>query len=140
MKRIKVILLILILHISMSATFVQAEIVISNIQVIDLGTLPDGTTSSAIDINDAGNIVGNSETLTGETHAFFLSGGTMSDIGILPGGDTSRANGINDLNQVVGQANLLNLITGDLVFHGFQWQGGVISDLGAFPPKMISIP
>lgn len=135
MKCIKVILLILILHISMSATHVQAEIVISNIQVIDLGTLSGGTTSSARDINDAGNIVGSSETLTGETHAFFLSGGIMSDIGTLPGGDTSRANGINDLNQVVGEANLINLVTGDLVFHGFEWQGGVISDLGAYPPE-----
>lgn len=135
MKFIKAIFFILILHISMSASLVQAEIIISSIQVIDLGALPGGTTSSARDINDAGNIVGSSETSTGETHAFFLSGGVMSDIGILSGGDTSRATGINDFNQVVGRANGLNLITGDLVFHGFKWQGGVISDLGAYPPE-----
>lgn len=111
MKCIKVILIILILHISMGISLVQAEIVISNIQIVDLGTLPGGNTSRATDINDAGNIVGSSETLSGETHAFFLSGGIMSDIGTLPGGDTSRANGINDHNQVVGRANLYNSIT-----------------------------
>ena len=135
MKFYKVVFLILILHISMSTSLVQAETIISSIQVIDLGPLLGGTTSSARDINDAGNIVGSRETLTGKTHAFFLSGGIMSDIGTLPGGDTSRANGINDLNQVVGSANLYNSITDELVFHGFKWQGGVISDLGAYPPE-----
>lgn len=135
MKDLKFIFLTLMLYLFMGSSLVQAEIIISDIQIIDLGTLPGGITSSARDINEAGNIVGSSETLSGETHAFFLFGGVMSDIGVLPGGDTSRATGINDLNQVVGGANLLNLITLDLVFHGFKWQGGVISDLGAFPPE-----
>ncbi|MDH3856839.1 MAG: hypothetical protein OEV07_02510 [Gammaproteobacteria bacterium] len=135
MKYCKFTFLILMLPIFMGTSLVQAEIVISNLQVIDLGTLPGGTTSSAQDINDAGNIVGSSETSSGETHAFFFSGGVMSDIGTLPGGDFSHANGINDLDQVVGVSNLLNLTTGDLVNHGFEWHGGVIRDLGAFPPQ-----
>jgi probable HAF family extracellular repeat protein len=135
MKCLKYTFLILLLQIFLGADFVQAGIVISDIQVIDLGTLPGGTASSARDINDAGNIVGSSETLSGETHAFFLSGGMMSDIGTLPGGDASQANGINDVNQVVGSSNLLNSITGDTIFHGFEWQSGVIRDLGAFPPE-----
>lgn len=135
MKYFKFIFLALMLYIFMGISLVQSEVVISDIQIIDLGTLPGGTMSTARDINEAGNIAGSSETLSGETHAFIFSGGVMTDIGTLPGGDTSRAFGINDLNQVVGGANLLNLITGDLVFHGFEWQGGVISDLGAFPPQ-----
>ena len=135
MKYFKFIFLTLMLYIFTGTSLVQSEVVISDIQIIDLGALPGGTTSSARDINEAGNIVGSSQTLSGATHAFIISGGVMTDIGTLPGGDTSRAFGINDLNHVVGGANLLSLITGDLVFHGFEWQGGVISDLGAFPPE-----
>lgn len=132
---IKYTLLMLTIHMFVGAGQASADIVISDIQVIDLGTLPGGSTSRARDINDAGNIVGSSETLSGETHAFFLSGGLMSDIGTLPGGDFSLASGINDLNQVVGRANLFNSVSGDIVSHGFEWQGGVIRDLGAFPPE-----
>jgi len=114
----------------------QADIVISDIQAIDLGVFDGGTTSTASDINDAGNIVGSSDTLSGETHAFFLpSGGVITDINTLPGGDNSHANGINDLNQVVGRSNYLNPITSVKVNHGFIWEGGVIRDLGAFPPE-----
>lgn len=128
--------LLAILPIFTGTGLAQAEIVISEIHAIDLETLPGGSTSTASDINDAGNIAGSSDTLSGETHAFFLSGGVMSDIGTLSGGDTSHANGINDLNQVVGRANILNGITGEKVLHGFEWQqGGVIRDLGAYPPE-----
>jgi probable HAF family extracellular repeat protein len=117
------------------ADTVTTKIVISDIQAIDLGVLNGGSTSTASDINDAGNIVGSSDTLSGDTHAFYLpAGGVMTDLTTLPGGDTSYANGINDLNQVVGTANLWNGITGNKVFHGFEWEGGVIRDLGAFPP------
>ncbi|MCU7850285.1 MAG: hypothetical protein KZQ89_20335 [Candidatus Thiodiazotropha sp. (ex Lucinoma kastoroae)] len=135
-KDIKLSLISLMLFILLVSSLVQAEIVISEIQAIDLDTLPGGNTSTAHDINDAGNIVGSSDSLSGETHAFFLpSGGVMNDITTLPGGDNSHALGINDLNQVVGRSNHLNLITGDIVNHGFIWEGGVIRDLGAFPPQ-----
>jgi probable HAF family extracellular repeat protein len=104
--------------------------VISDIQVIDLGTLPGGAHSTAADINDTGEIVGTSETTSGEDHAFIITiGPVMSDIGTL-GGDRSSASGINDFGQVVGNSsNLLGVI------HGFEWQDGVIRDLGAFPPQ-----
>lgn len=104
--------------------------VISNIQVIDLGTLPGGVNSSASDINNAGDIVGTSETMSGQRHAFILIGSVMTDLGTLPGGDRSSASGINNLRQVVGSAR--NSVG---VFHGFVWQSGVMRDLGAFPPE-----
>ncbi len=136
MKYFKYILQILLLQALMGTGLVQAAKIISSIQAIDLGVLPGGEDSSARDINDAGNIVGSSKVPTADTHAFFLpAGGVMQDIGTLPGGDTSQAYGINDLNQIVGGANLLNPITGDLVFHGFVWKDGTITDLGAFPPE-----
>jgi probable HAF family extracellular repeat protein len=104
--------------------------IISKIQVIDLGTLPGGSHSTAADINTAGDIVGTSETTSGEEHAFIITGSAMVDIGTLPGGDRSSASGINNLGQVVGTAR--NSVG---VNHGFVWQSGVIRDLGAFPPE-----
>jgi probable HAF family extracellular repeat protein len=129
-------LLALIFPIFLGSGLAQAEIVITDIQAIDLGTLPGGTSSVARDINEIGNIVGRSDTLSGETHAFFLpSGGVMQDLGTLPGGDASVALGVNDNDQVVGRSNILNSITNDLVNHGFIWESGVIRDLGAYPPE-----
>ena len=106
------------------------DLVISDIQIVDLGTLPGGTNSSANDINDAGDIVGSSETMSGQTHGFILIGSVKTDLGTLPGGDQSVANGINSLRQVVGSAH-----NSAGVFHGFMWQSGVLRDLGAYPPE-----
>lgn len=135
MRTLKPILASLLLQLSFGVQLVYADLVIQDIQRIDLGTLPGGSNSTARDINDAGNIVGGSETLSGETHGFFLSSGVMTDIGLLPGGDTSIALGINDLDQIVGRSTQFNPLTGNLVLHGFVWQSGVLQDLGAFPPE-----
>ncbi|MEW8660359.1 MAG: hypothetical protein AB2603_18775 [Candidatus Thiodiazotropha endolucinida] len=126
----------LMLAIFLGSSFVQAEIVITDIQAVDLGTLPDGTSSIAYDINEFGNIVGRSDTPSGEIHAFYLpAGGVMQDLGTLTDGDSSVALGLNDDDQVVGRSNILNPITNDLVNHGFIWESGVMYDLGAFPPQ-----
>ncbi|SEN82137.1 probable extracellular repeat, HAF family [Nitrosospira multiformis] len=71
-----------------------------------LKSLPDGLTTVAHDINDAGQVVGYSETATGEHHAFITgpNGVGMTDLGTL-GGDYSVAYGINDAGQVVGDSS-----------------------------------
>src|SRR5689334_19062359 len=59
------------------------------VAVADLGTL-GGASSRAHDVNVFGQVVGESATAAGETHAFFWSRGRMIDLGTL-GGTSSVA-------------------------------------------------
>ena len=63
----------------------------------------------AYGINDAGQVVGYSETANGQIHAFITGpdGAGMTDLGTL-GGDFSIAYGINDAGQVVGESTTDN--------------------------------
>ena len=81
--------------------------------VTDLGTL-GGYASNATDLNQAGQVVGASDTADGFYRAFVWDNGTMTDLGTL-GGIHSWAEGINDQGQVVGSAYL----PGDASIHGF---------------------
>jgi probable HAF family extracellular repeat protein len=89
----------------------------------DLGTL-GGRNSYARGINPTGQVVGDSETATGQTHAFLWSRGVMLDLGTL-GGDYSIAHGINAAGQVVGESR-----TGTGEAHAFLWEEGRMTDLG----------
>jgi probable HAF family extracellular repeat protein len=87
--------------------------------ITPLGTL-GGPTSAAAAINNAGQIVGNSDTSSGPSHAFLCSGGTMLDLGTPAGATSSSATAINDGGQVTGNTNDL---------HGLLYSGGSISPL-----------
>jgi probable HAF family extracellular repeat protein len=75
--------------------------------LLDLGTLPGDSYSSAAHINAAGQIVGWSASADAATYRGFLwSNGVMQDLNTLIPADSgwqiSFANGINDLGQIVG--------------------------------------
>jgi probable HAF family extracellular repeat protein len=96
--------------------------------VVDLGSL-GGDFSVALDINARGQVVGQSETASGEFHAFLWEDGVMTDLGTLgadPSGfGFSYAIAINNQGEVVGQST-----TPDGEFDSFIWKHGTMTDLG----------
>jgi probable HAF family extracellular repeat protein len=94
-----------------------------------LGTLPDLDWSTPSDINDEGQITGNSFILGpgGGRRGWFYEDGDMTDIGHL-GGNRSSAYAINEIGQVVGSSyNETN------VNHAILWEDGNMTDLGVLP-------
>ena len=50
---------------------------------LDLGTLPGGTTSHGLGVNDSGYAVGSAATANGLSHAFLFANGVMTDLNSL---------------------------------------------------------
>ncbi len=94
--------------------------------MIDLGTLPGGSRSSAVAIDEAGTIVGQSETAGGAFHAVRWRHGVIEDLGTLPGGDFSVASAIEG-SAVLGESSAR-----DGMLHAARWRDGTLTDLGAF--------
>jgi len=86
-------------------------------KMTDLGTL-GGRFSGATAINDRGQIVGRSETASGEWHAFLWQNGHMTDLGL------DMATGINNRGQVVGATPQ------GTRYQAYRWRNGTLTDLG----------
>jgi probable HAF family extracellular repeat protein len=89
----------------------------SEVGFIDIGDL-GGSTTSVADMNDHGQIVGNSETnipffhngVGNTSHAYLWENGNMIDLGTLVGvlglpGNCSKAVGINNHEQIIGKSD-----------------------------------
>ena len=97
--------------------------------VIVLPTL-GGASTSALDVNEAGHVVGASTTSDGRTHAFLWTpAGGLQDLGTL-WGPTSFAAGINESDHVAGRSDT-NVPAGKGLPHAFLWTPGQgMQDLG----------
>jgi probable HAF family extracellular repeat protein len=93
--------------------------------ITDLGTL-GGNHSTAVKINDQGQIVGYSEMSDKRTtHAFLYQEGVMKDLGSLAGPQyASYATDINTNGDVIGYSGSTAGVT-----HAFIYSGGVMTDL-----------
>jgi probable HAF family extracellular repeat protein len=88
--------------------------------IVDLGTLPGGTSSTAGGINDRGLIAGTSSTLSLAPWAVVWADGIMTLLGTLPGATFSSAIAINKRGQVVGRSDQRPVL----------WDGDAILELG----------
>ena len=95
-----------------------------------LGTL-GGDESVAIDVNDAGQVVGGAEDASGKMWPFLWEAGVMTNLGALGGESelvTHRAQAVNSSGQVAGTSP-----TAAGASHAFIWESGSMTDLGTLP-------
>jgi len=109
----------------------------------DLGSLgddPDEHFSTALELNDVGQVVG--EAVVGEVttssghlavqHAFLWENGEMTDLGTLGTLRHSRATDINNLGQIVGHST--QIVGSSSSARAVTWENGGIQDLNDLIP------
>jgi probable HAF family extracellular repeat protein len=92
----------------------------------DLGLLAQGDYSSARDLNDKSDIVGDANVVpNGQPQAFLWRAGKMHELPRIPGGTYCTAQAINNAGVITGSCDLANGSR-----HGVVWRNGSITDLG----------
>ena len=92
----------------------------------DLGLLMHGDYSSARDINNKTDIVGEANIVAlGKPRAFLWHAGHMKQLPNLPGGTFCSAQALNDREDIIGWCDLPNGTS-----HGVMWRAGHVEDLG----------
>lgn len=92
----------------------------------NLGTL-GGATSYATDINNLGQIVGQTQLANGALRPFLYDSTGMHNIGTLDGGISAEALGINDAGEIVGDS-----YTSGGSEQAFVYSDGIMKGLGSF--------
>jgi probable HAF family extracellular repeat protein len=104
-------------------SFLLVDASVAPYEFVDLGTL-GGQHSYAVDINNAGQVVGWAYNASGARRAFLWQDGVMQDLGTLGGDYFTSADDINEHGQVVGQsADAAGTV------RPFLWSDGVMRDL-----------
>jgi probable HAF family extracellular repeat protein len=98
-------------------------------RVVDLGVLPGGSSTTGLDINNGGRVVGYSRVDFVRDDAFLStkSGKRLIALGTL-GGVNASASAVNDAGQVAGTSDLKNTILSPS--HAFLYKDGQMTDLG----------
>jgi probable HAF family extracellular repeat protein len=100
----------------------------AQMSIVDLGTLPGGNYSAALDINDHGQVVGVSNNASGEYRAFQWDRGQMMELPLLPGAAQGAAIKINNRGQIIGTSD-----SPSGFHHAVLWENGIVTDLGMLP-------
>ena len=90
--------------------------------VTDLGTFGTVQSAQALDVNDAGHVVG----IAGGNRAFLWQSGTKTALGTLGSASSASASALNEAGQVVGYSALTTPPSG---YHAVLWSNGTITDL-----------
>ena len=98
--------------------------------VTNLGTLSGGSSSNANRLNNAGQVVGTSDSSSG-SRAVIYSGSTVTDLGTLPGDNSSNAFAINEFGQAVGTSGSSGGSSGNN--RAVLYSGGTMTNLGTLP-------
>lgn len=97
-----------------------------SVEPTDLGTLR-GNATFALDVNERGQVTGNSRTAQGQLVAFLWERGRMTNLGFLPGGNGfSRGYAVSNRGVVVGESDNNRP-------RAFHWERGELSDVGTLP-------
>lgn len=104
--------------------------------LVNLGGLSPGATGAAMAINDRGEVVGYSTSMSGYTHPFLWRHGVMTDLGALEPGSVEYgvAIDINNRGEVIGSGD----VYGGTAMHAFLWRDGVMRDLGTLGGRQSS--
>ncbi|MGW4947691.1 hypothetical protein ACWEOZ_39575 [Actinoplanes sp. NPDC004185] len=91
----------------------------------DLGTLPGGGSSYAVDVNERGDVAGTAFTAAGAARPFLWRRGVLRDLAAVTG-DGISVTGLNDLGRVIGTRYTA---TSGQYGQAFVWRDGVATDL-----------